>query len=186
MTAGQHLVCCHPILGCVPIGCHSWCYCQKRVMVAKLPVGTEGTLIVHALPAIHTGQPLMRQSTGTLVTFPPDKHTTARLNLNVSNVLVSDMMPLLLHLWLQQADVWPLKLHQRLLDLSRATARALTSSCSAEIQWRHGWSANHDDHSHAISEPAYRPVTCVWERGGTPGEQRRFAYCLSSDCTKQC
>ena len=96
VTACQHLICCHPILDCVPIGCHGWCYRQKRVVVAKIPIGTERTLTVHALPVIDVGQPLMRQSTGTLVTCPPDKPTAARLNLYVSQGPILDMMPLLL------------------------------------------------------------------------------------------
>ena len=147
VTAGQHLICCHPILGCVPIVCHRWCYCQKRVVVAKFSVGTERTLTVHALPMLHTSLPLMRQSTGTLVTCPPDKPIAARLNLYVSQGSIPGMMPLFLQLCLQQADVWPLVLQQGLLDLFRGTA-PWTSSCGTNKQWgwRYGYHTKMNDH----------------------------------------
>ena len=133
-TAGHHLICCHPILGCVPVGCSRWCHCQKQVVVAKTSIDTERTLVIHALPLTDLGQPLMRQSMGTLITCPPDAQITARMNLYVSQVLISDMMPLLLYVGYELADVWPFVLHQALLNLWRATACALTSSCRVNRQ----------------------------------------------------
>ena len=64
--------------------------------MAKTLVDAKRTLVVHALSTVDSGQPLMRQSTGTLVTSPPDKQVIARFNLYVCQVLVFGMMPLLL------------------------------------------------------------------------------------------
>ena len=66
-------------------------------MKAKTPVTTaERTLVVHARPVIHFGQPLMQQFTGTLVTCTPDTHMTAKVNLYLMQELLVGMVPLLL------------------------------------------------------------------------------------------
>jgi hypothetical protein len=62
--------------------------------------------MVHMLPGIHIGHPLMHKSTGTLVTPPPHMQTTATLYLLVCQMLIFGMMPLPLQLWPQKADVW--------------------------------------------------------------------------------
>ena len=105
--------------------------------MAKTPVCAERTLTVHALPERDLGLPLMRQSTGTLVTCPPDKPTAGSLNLYVSQASILGMMPLLLKLWFQQADVRPSKQHIRVWHCWSAAIYALVLSCRAttwEIQ----------------------------------------------------
>ena len=79
MTVGLDLVSGQPILGCVPEGCNSWGDNQQRVVLAQTLVGATRTLMVHMLPVIHSGHPLMLNFTGTLVTPPPHMQTTATL-----------------------------------------------------------------------------------------------------------
>jgi len=62
--------------------------------------------MVHMLPGIHSGHPLMHKSTGTLVTRPPHTQATAALYLLVCQMQIFGMMPLPLQLWPQKADVW--------------------------------------------------------------------------------
>jgi len=103
-TACHDLVWSYPILGCVPVGCHSWGHGQQRVVLAQIVVCAERALTVHILPLVDGGQPLMGKPTGTLVTSPPDMQTTVGADLPVSKVLILGVMPLHLQLWPQQAD----------------------------------------------------------------------------------
>ena len=68
-------------VGYIPTGCHRWGHGQKGVVITKLLTDTGRTLVVHVVPGMHIGLPLMRQSTGTLVTCPPDMLMIARVNL---------------------------------------------------------------------------------------------------------
>ena len=54
---------------------------QKGVVITKIPTDTERTLVIHVVPSIHIGLPLMLQSTGTLVTCPPDTLMIAGIKL---------------------------------------------------------------------------------------------------------
>ncbi len=105
-TACHDLVWSQPILGCVPVGCHSWGHGQQRVVLAQTVVGAIRALIVHILPVIDSGRPFVQKPTWTLITAPPHAQVTAGSDLLVSQVLILGMMPLPLQLWPQQADVW--------------------------------------------------------------------------------
>jgi len=105
MTACHDLVWSHPILGCVPVGCHSWGHRQQRVVLAQTVVGAIRALSIHILPVIDSGHPVMRMPTGTLVTTPPHTQVAASRDLIVSQILIFVMMPLPLQLWPEQAGV---------------------------------------------------------------------------------
>jgi len=94
MTACLDLVWSQPIIGCVPVGCHSWCHRQQGVVLAQTSVSAERTLAVHILPFIDSGRPFVRQPTWALVTNPPHAQITAAGDLPVSQMLVFGMMPL--------------------------------------------------------------------------------------------
>ncbi len=104
MTACHELVWSQPILGCLPVGCHSWGHSQQRVVLAQTVVGAVRALTVHILPDIDAGHPFMWQPTWALVTNPPYAHAVAGCDLPVSQMLIFGMMPLLLQLWPQEAD----------------------------------------------------------------------------------
>jgi len=55
MTVRRDLVWSQPILGCVPVHCHSWGHSQQRVMLAQTVVGAIRTLTVRVLPDIDGG-----------------------------------------------------------------------------------------------------------------------------------
>jgi len=93
-TACNDLVCSQPILGCVPVGCHSWGHSHERVVYAQTVVGAIRALSVHTLPVFDSGQPLMQAPAWTLVTSPPHVQTTAGCDLPVSQVLILGRMPL--------------------------------------------------------------------------------------------
>ncbi len=105
-TACNDLVCSQPILGCVPVGCHSWGHSQQRVVLAQTVVGAIRALTVHILPFIDAAHPFVWQPTRALVTDPPNAHVVVGCDLLVSKMLIFVMMPLLLQLWPKQADVW--------------------------------------------------------------------------------
>ncbi len=94
------------ILGCVPVGCHSWGHSQQGIVLAETIVGAKRALAVHILPVANSGQPFMRKPMRTLITCPPHTQTAAGCDLPVSQVLIFSMMPLPLHFWPEQADVW--------------------------------------------------------------------------------
>jgi hypothetical protein len=106
MTACHDLVCSQPILGCVPVGCHSWGHGQQRVVLAQTVVGAIRALIVHILPITDGGQPFVWEPTRTLVTTPPHAQVTAGRDPPVSQMLIFGAMPLPPQLWPQEADVW--------------------------------------------------------------------------------
>ncbi len=91
MTARHDLVWSQPILGCVPVGCHSWGHCQHRVVLAQTVVGAVRALTIHALPFIDAGHPFMWQPTWALVTAPPHAHVVASCYLPVSQMLIFSM-----------------------------------------------------------------------------------------------
>jgi len=68
-------------------------------------VGAIRASTVHTLPVLDGGQPFVRKSTRTLVTTPPHAQTAAGCDLPVSQMPIFGMMPLLLQLWPEQADV---------------------------------------------------------------------------------
>ncbi len=105
-TASRDLAWSPPILGCVPVGCHSLGHSQQGVVLAQMVVGAKGALGVDILPVADSGQPFVRKPTRTLVTTPPHTQTAAGCDLPVSQELIFGMMPLPLQLWPEQADVW--------------------------------------------------------------------------------
>ena len=105
MTVCHDLVRSQPILGCVPVGRHIWGHSQQGIVLAQTVVGAERALIVHIMPITDFGHPLVRKPTRTLVTSPPDTQTTTGCDPLVSQMLIFVMMPLLLQLWPEQADV---------------------------------------------------------------------------------
>ncbi len=105
VTACSDLVCSQPILGCVPVLCHSWGHSHQRVVLAQTVVAAIGALIVHILPVIDGGHPLVWNPTWALVTPPPHTQTAANCYLPVSQMLLFGMMPLPLQFWPQEADV---------------------------------------------------------------------------------
>jgi len=105
-TARHDLVWSHHILGCVPVGCHSWGHSQQRVVLAQTVVGAVRALAVHTLPGTDSGGPFMWKATWTLITTPPHTQSAAGCDLPAPQVLVFGMMPLPLHFWPEQADVW--------------------------------------------------------------------------------
>ena len=74
--------------------------------MAQTVVGAVRALTVHILPFLNAGHPFVWQPTWALVTDPPHTHVVAGCDLLVCQVLIFGMMPLLLHLWPEQADVW--------------------------------------------------------------------------------
>ena len=105
-TACHDLVWSHTILGCVPVGCHSWGHGQQRVVSAQTVVSAERALSVNILSVADSGQPFVCKPTRTLVTSPPHMQTAAGCDLPASQELIFGMMPLPLQLWPEQADVW--------------------------------------------------------------------------------
>jgi len=66
---------------------------------------------VKFLPIGDTGHPFMWESTWTLITHPPNPNVAVRLDNDVSQVKVLGMVPLLLDLWPEEADIWPTMLY---------------------------------------------------------------------------
>ena len=74
--------------------------------MAQTVVGAIRALSVHILPFLNAGHPFVWQPTWALVTDPPHAHVVAGCDLLVGQMLIFGMMPLLLQLWPEQADVW--------------------------------------------------------------------------------
>ncbi len=105
VTVCHNLVCSQPILGCVPVGYHSWGHGQQSVVLTQTVVSAKRALTVPILPVADSGQPFVQKPTRTLVTTPPHTQTAAGCDVPVSQELTFGMMPLPLQLWPQQADV---------------------------------------------------------------------------------
>jgi len=60
VTASHDLIWRQPILGSVPVCCHSLGHGQQRVMLTQTLVSAKGALVVHTLPAVDSGQPFVR------------------------------------------------------------------------------------------------------------------------------
>ncbi len=106
MTACHDLVCSQTIFGCILVGCHKWGHSQQRVVLAQSVVGAKRALSVHILPFLNAGHPFVWQPTRALITDPPNAHGVAGCDLLVCQMLIFGVMPLLLQLWPEQADVW--------------------------------------------------------------------------------
>ncbi len=102
---GHDLVRDQPILGCVPVCRHSWGHSQQRVVLAQTVVGAIRALTVHILPFIDAAHPFVWQPTWALVTNPPHAHVVVGCDLLGPQMLIFVMMPLLLQVWPEQADV---------------------------------------------------------------------------------
>ena len=86
------------------------CLCGQGVVLANLPVCTEGTpsalLALSARPVVNCCKPAVLKATWTLVTGPPEHSTGLGLDDNIAKMSIFKMVKLALQKRAQEADVW--------------------------------------------------------------------------------
>ena len=98
------------IIGCVvPTGSHVRRCGSKRVMLTHSFAYAEWTAIILCSVA-HLGLPLMGMTIWTIRACPMHLSPAVWSNADIAQVCIFGMVPLLLQLWAEQADVWALLL----------------------------------------------------------------------------
>ena len=93
------------VLGGVPLCCNHWSLCWQRVVLAHF-VPTAEWAALAPIPILHCGKPDMRVAIWTLTTSPLSLLVAEWFDDDVAQVSIGSMVPLLLKLRTQLADVW--------------------------------------------------------------------------------